>query len=124
MDSKFIVSFIASFVLIVSVSGSPSKYEEEKKPARDSSAVIKKDGVVIKDSIQSNDIYISDSVLYIKTPLVNDLIYVYTASGLCIDKFFKDTELVVKKVSTYPKGVLIVTNGKDMMVKITNEADK
>jgi uncharacterized protein YjdB len=70
------------------------------------------------EAVSNSDIYISDNILYLKTPLVYDLIYVYTLSGLQIDKFVKDTELFVKDVSSYPGGILIVTNGKDLTSRI------
>lgn len=68
--------------------------------------------------VVENTIYLSGNVLYVKSSSVNDLVYVYTASGLCVDKFFKHTELLVKDASAYPSGVLIVTNGKDWTQKV------
>ena len=118
MSSKLFVSLIASFVLTVSVYATSPMGAEDKKPAKASSTEVKKDENTKIDIIQSDDIYISDNILYIKTPSVNDLIYVYNASGLCIDKFVKDTELVAKDATAYPIGDLIVTNGKDMKVKV------
>ncbi|MDR1381725.1 MAG: hypothetical protein LBJ47_09655, partial [Tannerella sp.] len=58
----------------------------------------KKSGETAAEAVMDSDVYISENMLYLKTPLVNDLIYVYTLSGLQIDKFVKDTELFVKDV--------------------------
>ena len=72
-----------------------------------------------KKTIEKNEnIYILENILYIKTLSINELIYVYTKSGLCIDKFVKDTEIFVKDVSAYPNGELTVTNGKDLTAKV------
>ena len=118
MGSKLFVSLISSFVLTVSVCAMSPIGEDDKKPAKASSTNVKKNENTKIDITQSDDIYISDNMLYIKTPSVNDLIYVYNASGLCIDKFIKDTELVAKDATAYPTGDLIVTNGKDLTVKV------
>ena len=68
--------------------------------------------------VSENMIYLSGNILYVKSPSVNDLVHVYTASGLCIDKFVKSTELLVKDISAYPSGMLIITNGKDWTKKV------
>ena len=119
MGGKFFVLLIISFVLTVSVCAMSQMGAEDKKPAKASSIDAKKSENTIIDILHSDDIYISDNILYIKTESVNDLIYVYNASGLCIDKIVKDTELVAKDATAYPIGDLIVTNGKDLTVKVT-----
>ena len=113
MSAKLLVLMIFSFVLTDSVCASSSITTEDNKPDKASSSVVKCDG-----KAKNENVYISENMLYVKTPLVNDLIYIYTASGLCIDKFVKDTELVVKNVSAYPDGELIVTNGKELTITI------
>jgi len=118
MGRRLFVSLIASFVLTVSVCATSPMDAEDKKPTKALSTEIKKAENTKNDITQSADIYISDNILYIKTPSVNELIYVYNDSGLCIDKFIKDTELVAKDASAYPKGDLIVTNGKGLTVKV------
>ena len=120
MGAKFLVFIMAAFILTSSVCASSLIITEDKKPVKASSVV--NDGNKTKKEItriaKDENIYISENMLYIKTPLINDLIYVYTASGLCIDKFVKETELVVKDASAYPAGVLIITNGKDLTTKV------
>jgi len=118
MGSKLFVSLISSFVLTVSVCATSPVSAEDKKPTKVTSLDSKKNENTKIDIIQSDEIYISDNILYIKTASVNDLIYVYNASGLCIDKFIKDTEIVAKDATAYPVGNLIVTNGKDLTVKV------
>ena len=109
---------IASFLLTSFVCASPLTIADDKKPAKVSSVNDKAGCSINKEIVQNENIYISENLLYVKTPAINDLIYVYTTSGLCIDKFIKDTELVVKDASAYPAGELTVTNGKDLTVKV------
>ena len=91
---------------------------EDKTQNKASSNVVKVDDSTKNEIVKDENIYIADNVLYIKTPFTNDMIFVYNASGLCIDKFVKETELVVKDASAYPVGVLTITNGKDLIIKI------
>ena len=118
MSSRLLVIIIASFVLTSHVYASPSTITDDKNPAKVSTVDVKRDSCINKEIVQVKNIYISENLLYVKTPAINDLIYVYTTSGLCIDKFIKDTELVVKDASAYPGGELTVTNGKDLTVKV------
>ena len=118
MNIRFFVFIIVSFIFTGYVLASSSTTVEDKKPVKASSVTVKCNIENIKKDVKNKKIYISDNMLYIKTPLINDLIYVYTASGLCIDKFVKETELVVKDASAYPAGVLIITNGKDLTTKV------
>ena len=118
MINRLIVSVIASFILTSLVCASSSTIADDKKPAKVSSEAVKIDGKIKKEIAQDKNIYISENLLYVKTPLINDLIYVYTTSGLCIDKFVKDKELVVKDASAYPDGDLLVTDAKDLTVKV------
>jgi uncharacterized protein YjdB len=92
--------------------------QDGSKTAKCDVTVSEVDGEKDSEAVSNSDIYISDNILYLKTPLIYDLIYVYTLSGLQIDKFVKDTELFVKDVSSYPAGILIVTNGKDLTSRI------
>jgi hypothetical protein len=92
--------------------------EDGSKTAKCDVTVNEDAGKKDDEAIPDNDIYILENTLYLKTPLVYDLIYVYTLSGLQIDKFVKDTELFVKDVSSYPSGTLIITNGKDLTCRI------
>ena len=117
MSAKLLVSIMVTFILASSVCASSSIVTEDKKPVK-ASSVIKDDDKEEKDIEKNENIYISENVLHVKTKLIDDLIYVYTSSGLCIDKFVKDTELFVKNASAYPNGVLIITNGKDLTVKV------
>ena len=121
MSTKLLVFMMVSIISTSSVCASLSMTAEDRKPVKASSSVVK-DGRKARKEIariaQDENIYISENILHIKTPLIYDLIYVYTTSGLCIDKFVKDTELMVKDVSAYPNGVLVVTNGKDLTVKV------
>ena len=119
MGGKFFVLLITSFVLTIFVCATLPMSAEDKKPTKASSTNANKGENTKIDITRSDDIYISDNILYIKTASVNDLIYVYNASGLCIDKIVKDTELVAKDATAYPIGELIVTNGKDLTVKVT-----
>jgi len=118
MSAKLLVFMVVSLIMTSYVYASSSIITEDRKPVKASSTVIKDDGKARKDIDKDENIYISENMLYIKTQLINDLIYVYTTSGLCIDKFVKDTELVVKDASAYPNGELIVTNGKDLTAKV------
>lgn len=81
---------------------------------------VEKDDDTGNDVVSEDKVYISGDILYVKTSQENELIYVYTVSGMQIDKFVKDTELVVKNVSSYPKGFLIITNGKNLTKKVVN----
>ena len=118
MSTRSLVVIIVSFLMTSFICTSSPITEEDKTPQKESSVSVKKGGCDTTEVVQDENIYISENMLYIKTPLVNDLIYVYTTSGLCIDKFVKETELIVKDVSAYPIGVLIVTNGKNLTVKV------
>ena len=117
MGTRYLVFIMVSFVLTSSVCASLSIITEEKKPVEVSS-VVKGDCKAKKEAVNDENIYISENILYIKTPLINDLIYVYTTAGLCIDKFIKDKKLFVKDASAYPAGVLIITNGKDLTTRV------
>jgi len=118
MSTKHLVIMIMTIVLTGFFCTSSSLTTKDKKPAKATSVVVKDDGKTKKDFGKEKNIYISENILYIKTPLINDLIYVYTVSGLCIDKFVKETELFVKDASAYPNGELIITNGKDLTTKV------
>jgi hypothetical protein len=118
MSTKHLVIMILSIVLTGFFCTSSSLTTKDKKPTKASSLVVKDDGKTKKDAVLRKNIYICENMLYVKTPLINDLIYVYNTSGLCIDKFVKETELVVKDASAYPSGELTITNGKDLTIKV------
>ena len=118
MINRFLVIALSTFVFTSSVCATSTMITKDKKPAKASSVEVKEDRNTKKEVTEDKNIFIKKDMLHIKTPLTNDLIYVYTPSGLCIDKFVKDTELIVKDASAYPEGKLIVTNGKDLNVKV------
>ena len=117
MCSKFLVSLMTLFFITGFVCASSSIIVEDKMPAKVTSDAVN-DEDDKKEADGNKNIYIFENMLYIKTSLTNDLIYVYTNSGLCIDKFVKDTDLIVKDASAYPIGVLIITNGKELTTKV------
>jgi hypothetical protein len=118
MGTKHLVIMIFTIALTGVFCTSSSLTTKDKKPGKASSVVVKDDGKTNKEAVLRKNIYICENMLYVKTPLINDLIYVYNASGLCIDKFVKETELIVKDATAYPAGVLTITNGKDLTLKI------
>jgi len=118
MSTKHLVIMILSIVLTGFFCTSSSLTTKDKKPTKSTSVVVKDDGKTKKEVVLNKNIYICENMLYVKTPLINDLIFVYNASGLCIDKFVKETELVVKDASAYPNGELTITNGKDLTIKV------
>ena len=119
MSTKHLVIMILSIVLTGFFCTSSSLTTKDKKPTKATSSVVVKDDGKSKKEIDKNvNIYICENMLHVKTPLIDDMIFVYTASGLCIDKFVKDTELIVKDASAYPNGELTITNGKDLTAKV------
>ena len=118
MSAKQLVFIMATFILASVVWSSSSIIAKDKKPVKDSIIAVIDDVKDKKEIVQVENIYISENMLFIKTPSINDMIFVYTTSGLCIDKFVKETEIVVKDVSAYPIGELIITNGKDLTAKV------
>ena len=118
MGGRCFIFLVSIFVLVGSVCASSSIIADEKKSEKASVESVKDGGDTKEEIVQNKDVYISEGLLYVKSPLIDDLIYVYTTSGLCIDKFVKDTELFVKDVSLYPNGILIVTNGKELTAKV------
>ena len=133
LSTRFFVKMIVSFLMInfictsfsltaedkIPRKGAPAKETVKENPAKEIPVSVKEENVNdTTEVVRSEDIYILEDMLYVKTPLINDLIYIYTTSGLCIDKFIKETELIVKDASAYPKGVLTITNGKGLTVRV------
>ena len=117
MSTRFLV-IIVLFLMTSFICTLSSMAAEDETPRKKAPVTVKEDGNDTTEVVQNEDIYISENMLHIKTPLIDDLIYVYTKSGLCIDKFIKETELIIKDASAYPIGELIVTNGKDLTVRV------
>jgi len=114
------LAFVASFVAVTFVCTTSIVSAQDKTPEKSAATTEKAKDVdnSEKAKVKNVEAYIKGNMLHVRTPSVNDFIFVYNASGLCIDKFVKKEELIVKDVSAYPDGRLVITNGKDLTVEI------
>ena len=78
---------------------------------------VSNDFIFDKDS-ESNHVYVVGDNLVVKGETTNEIISIFTIMGSLVDKFTKSEYEMIRDLSAYPKGVLLVTGSSGWSRKV------